>query len=192
MPRACETRDLAAYLAPERARLYDDASPRRREQLDAAERRAQVFSAYNAVASRTREGSHVTGLAWVPADNTLVIYMDSAAWAQEMSMMREIVRARMAAAGASVDAVVVRTNRMDSMVSRAAAGQAPRTAVRAAGKLAGAASTTPPHEDLSADEIAALDAAVAPIEDVVLREALERAMKASFSWEKGKSIHKGL
>ena len=97
-----ETRGLGGYLAEERSRLFDGASPKKREQMLAAERTREVYRAWNAVCAHTREGSHATGLHYRPETNELIVYMDSAAWTQEMTMLREIIRARMAATGVDV------------------------------------------------------------------------------------------
>ena len=88
-----ETRGLGGYLAEERSRLFDGASPKKREQMLAAERTREVYRAWNAVCAHTREGSHATGLHYRPETNELIVYMDSAAWTQEMTMLREIIRA---------------------------------------------------------------------------------------------------
>jgi len=100
-----ETRGLGGYLAEERSRLFDGASPEKREQMLAAERTREVYRAWNAVCAHTREGSHATGLHYRPETNELIVYMDSAAWTQEMTMLREIIRARMAATGVDVAGV---------------------------------------------------------------------------------------
>lgn len=181
------TQGISGFIATERARLYDGASPERRERLAAAERRGAVFAAWNAVTAGTREGAHVTGLHYVPESNELVVYVDTPAWTQELSMLREIVRARMRARGADVAAIVFKTSRGGYLSN----GQ------RAAGRdaRAGWGKRPPkppvPHEDLTAEEDSALAAAVAPIEDPALREALHKAMKASFEWKKGRESSQG-
>ena len=106
-----ETRGLGGYLAEERSRLFDGASPKKREQMLAAERTREVYRAWNAVCAHTREGSHATGLHYRPETNELIVYMDSAAWTQEMTMLREIIRARMAATGVDVAGLVVMTSK---------------------------------------------------------------------------------
>ena len=108
-----ETRGLGGYLAEERSRLFDGASPEKREQMLAAERTREVYRAWNAVCAHTREGSHATGLHYRPETNELIVYMDSAAWTQEMTMLREIIRARMAATGVDVAGLVFMTSKED-------------------------------------------------------------------------------
>lgn len=124
-----ETRGLGGYLAEERSRLFDGASPKKREQMLAAERTREVYRAWNAVCAHTREGSHATGLHYRPETNELIVYMDSAAWTQEMTMLREIIRARMAATGVDVAGLVFMTSKEGyaSRASSAAAGMAAGT-----------------------------------------------------------------
>ena len=57
------------------------------------------------------EGKHVTGLHYVPERDELVVYTDGASWTQELSMMREIIRARMERLGGAVGNIVVKTSR---------------------------------------------------------------------------------
>lgn len=174
-----ETRGLEGFLGAERARLFDDAAPERREKLRAAERTREVYRAWNDVCRNTREGSHATGLHYLPETNELLVYMDSSAWTQEMTMLREIVRARMAARGANVDAIVFKTSRAGYQ----AVGDTPQGP-------RGRIDTTPPPRTpqpripLTSDESDRLDREVAPIEDAALRSALKSAMKASFEWSK--------
>lgn len=61
--------------------------------------------------ANSREGKHVTGLHYVPERDELVVYTDGASWTQELSMMREIIRARMERLGGAVGNIVVKTSR---------------------------------------------------------------------------------
>lgn len=187
-----ETRGLGGYLAEERSRLFDGASPKKREQMLAAERTREVYRAWNAVCAHTREGSHVTGLHYRPETNELIVYMDSAAWTQEMTMLREIIRARMAATGVDVAGLVFMTSK-EGYASRASSaatgtsGSADSPAKGPAGSSSArrAAKTPPPHKDLTPAESAVIDREVSGIKDQRLQEALKSAMKASFEWRKG-------
>lgn len=105
------TAGLGDFINAERSRLFDGATPERRAQFRQAERRRDVYHAWNAVCANTREGKHVTGLHYVPERNELVVYTDGASWTQELTMMREIIRARMERAGGAVDAILVKTSR---------------------------------------------------------------------------------
>lgn len=102
---------LGEFLNAERVRLFDGVSDERRAQYLRAERRNEVFRAWNTVCSGTREGKHVTGLHYIPESNELVVYTDGPSWTQELTMMREIIRARMERAGGEVDAIIVKTTR---------------------------------------------------------------------------------
>lgn len=192
-----ETRGLGGYLAEERSRLFDGASPKKREQMLAAERTREVYRAWNAVCAHTREGSHATGLHYRPETNELIVYMDSAAWTQEMTMLREIIRARMAATGVDVAGLVFMTSK-EGYASRASSAAAAGTAAGTNGSPdspakgpAGsssarrAAKTPPPHKDLTPAESTVIDREVSGIKDQRLQEALKSAMKASFEWRKG-------
>lgn len=189
-----ETRGLGGYLAAERSRLFDGASPKKREQMLAAERTREVYQAWNAVCAHTREGAHATGLHYKPETNELVVYMDSAAWTQEMTMLREIIRARMAATGVDVAGLIFITSK-EGYASRAQSSAAASSA-RGASRAAGSSSTrretkgSVPHVDLTPAENAELDREVSGIQDGRLQEALKSAMKASFEWRKGLEARK--
>lgn len=187
-----ETRGLGGYLAEERSRLFDGASPKKREQMLAAERTREVYRAWNAVCAHTREGSHATGLHYRSETNELIVYMDSAAWTQEMTMLREIIRARMAATGVDVAGLVFMTSKEGyaSRASSAAAGtsgsaDSPAKSPAGSSSARRAAKTPPPHKDLTPAESAVIDHEVSGIKDQRLQEALKSAMKASFEWRKG-------
>ena len=190
--RAGRTAGLSSFLGPERSRLFDGATPERREQLLAAERQRDVFRAWNEVCASTREGQHVTGLKYLPDTNELLVYVEAGSWATEFTMMREIIRARMAVKGVDIAGFMFKTSRAGYV---SLSGRGP------AGSLAGVpsnhgpakpAKTTPspidgsPSAKLSIEEQRSLDAAVAPIEDKRLKEALRNAMEASIEWKKGK------
>lgn len=171
--RARETQGLAGFVAAERHRLFDDASPARREQLLAGERRAKVLAAWNKVVMGTREYAHVTGLHYIPESNELVIYLDAPSWTQEMSMMREIIRARIAACGVEVEGLVFKTSR-DGYKSNAQ-----RMAGKAAERRAAPKPEKRPRRELNAEEEREIAAATADVEPSVLREALRAAMRAN-------------
>lgn len=182
-----ETRGLGGYLAAERSRLFDGASPKKREQMLAAERTREVYKAWNTVCARTREGAHATGLHYRPETNELLVYMDSAAWTQEMTMLREIIRARMAAVGVDVAGLVFMTSK-EGYASRASSSSAASAAAArrsAPASVSSSAKPAVPHVDLTPAEDALLDSEVSGIQDQKLQEALKSAMKASFEWRKG-------
>ena len=176
--RIRETRSLEGFLDAERARLFDDASPERREQLRAAERTREVYRAWNAVCAGTREGKHATGLHFAAERNELIVYMDAPSWTQEMTMLREIIRARMAAKGVDIDALVFKTSREGYRSAAEGAGSAAKHRASAV-----APRPAPRREELSAAESDRLDREVAPIENEALRKALKSAMKASLEWK---------
>ena len=160
---------FGGFLDAERQRILAAATPERRAQMEAAEESRAVYRAWNAVCSGTREGRHVTGLRYLPESNELLVYLDSPSWTQEMTLLREIIRARMERAGAHVDGLVFKTT---------APGHTPPAAKERLRPPA-------PHADLSASEREEIERQVAPIEDQKLREALENAMRASAEWAKG-------
>lgn len=150
--------------------------------MRAADRARAVYTAWNAVCSGTREGEHVTGLRFLSDQNKLLVYLDDAAWTQEFTMLREIIRARMERAGVSIDGFVFRTSKAGFK------RDVPSRAVRPA----------PPHRDhpvqpapLTEDEERSLDAAVAGIDDPRLRTSLKSAMRASLEWKKGRGAQNG-
>ena len=97
--RESETVAFSGFLNAERQRILAAATPERRAQMEAAEESRAVYRAWNAVCSGTREGRHVTGLRYLPESNELLVYLDSPSWTQEMTLLREIIRARMERAG---------------------------------------------------------------------------------------------
>lgn len=173
--RESETVAFSGFLNAERQRILAAATPERRVQMEAAEESRAVYRAWNAVCSGTREGRHVTGLRYLPESNELLVYLDSPSWTQEMTLLREIIRARMERAGAHVDGLVFKTT---------APGHTPPAAKE---RLRPATTEHPPapHADLSEAERTEIERQVAPIEDQKLREALENAMRASAEWAKG-------
>ena len=107
-------------------------------------------------------------------------------------MLREIIRARMAATGVAVAGLVFMPSKEGSAsrASSAAAGTSGSAASPAKGPAGsssarGAAKTPPPHKDLTPAESAVIDREVSGIKDQRLQEALKSAMKASFEWRKG-------
>lgn len=173
--RESETVAFSGFLNAERQRILAAATPERRAQMEAAEESRAVYRAWNAVCSGTREERHVTGLRYLPESNELLVYLDSPSWTQEMTLLREIIRARMERAGAHVDGLVFKTT---------APGHTPPAAKE---RLHPATTERPPapHTDLDDAEREEIERQVAPIEDQKLREALENAMRASAEWAKG-------
>ena len=110
------TAGLGEFINSEKMRLFDGATPERQAQFRRAERRHVIFQAWNKVCAGTREGKHVTGLHYVAERDELIVYTDGASWTQELTMMREIVRARMDACGGAVGNIVVKTTPASSRV----------------------------------------------------------------------------
>ena len=166
-------RSIGSLANVEREHLLEGASEERLQQLHAAEDQRKVFEAWNTVCGGTREGVHVTGLHYLAESNELLVYMDSAAWTQEMTMLREIIRARMERAGAKVDGLIFKTSRRPrqnggaSMQGRATARE-----------------EHAPREDLTAEERTEVVRMTSQIDDPKLKKALEKAMVASLEWSK--------
>ena len=95
-----------------------------------------------------------------------------------MTMLREIIRARMEREGVRLDGFVFRTTKPGFK----------RSGVERPRGEKEAASTPPSTAPLSAEEEGAIDAAVAPITDDRLRKSLKKAMKASMEWKKGTDL----
>ena len=171
--RTGATVGLSDLMSSERGRLLDHADDARREQLRAAERQRAVFRAWNEVCANTREGRHVTGLKYLPETNELLVYAEAGPWATELSMMREVIRARMAGKGVEVSDLIFKTSRggYATAAERGARG-------------------TVPLAPLTEGESAQLDAAVEPVEDARLKQALRNAMAASVEWKKSESTKK--
>lgn len=172
-----QTLGIDSFLSTERHRIMDAATPARREQMRAAEGARGVLRAWNAVVGGTREGRHATGLRYLPETNELLVYMDSPSWTQEMTLLREIVRARMERAGAHVDGLVFKTSAPGYTPAAAREPRLPRQDAR----------PSAPRADLTPAEDAKIEREVAAIGDPRLREALASAMKASAEWRKGAS-----
>lgn len=182
--RMNEAHSLADLIPAERRRIMDAATPQRREQMRAAEASRGVYRAWNAVCAGSREGAHVTGLHYVPESNELIVYADGSSWVGELTMMREIIRARMHRCGVDIADIKVKLSRGD-YAARAARLRATASASQPHG--ADAVHTpgghrkapAPPAHPLTHEQDARLDAEVSPIGDARLREALKKAMKAS-------------
>ena len=175
--RKGETHSLADFIPLERRRILDGASETKLAQMRAAEATHDVYHAWNQVCAGTREGEHVTGLHYVPESNELIVYADGSTWVGELTMMREIIRARMYRLGVDIAGIKVKLSREG--YARPKAG----------GPRAHAQSPSPaPHRSvarhpLTAEEDARLDDRVSGIADERLRDALKRAIKASFECE---------
>lgn len=174
--RAGETFSLGQFAASQRARIYDGASPERRQQFEAAERRAQIMHAWNEVCANTREGKHVTGLYYVPEADELVVYTDGSTWTQELTMMREIIRARMEFKGGRVGKLTFKTSR--DGYARGGVQRGPQPNKPAPKK---------PLPALPEAERAVIAEQTSAIADPKLRQALKNAMEASAAWRKSKN-----
>ena len=139
-----------------------------------------MYRAWNEVCAGTREGAHVTGLHYAPESNELIVYADGSSWVGELTMMREIIRARMLRHGANIADIKVRLSRGGYPAGGRV--KAPASSVPSSSSPAATARQCPavPSRALSAAEVSALDESVSPIGDDRLREALKKAMKASF------------
>lgn len=167
------TIELNGYAALARRQIFDTATPEQQERMLAAERTGKVYGAWNKVLSGTREGKHVTGLRYLPENNELLVYTDAPAWTQELSMLREIIRARMAHEGAEVAAIRFRTSRKGyTKQNKQGAGRLPADA-RVPERPVVERHTLAPEAERG------IDAAVAGITDDRLRKALKSAWKAS-------------
>lgn len=176
--RVGETASIGSLAGALSQNIMAGATPEQLERMHAAERSRDVYRAWNAVVSGTREGVHVTGLRYLADQNRLLVYLDDAVWTQEMTMLREIIRARMERAGVRVDGFVFCTSKPGFVDKRA----------HRAARHAPAKPRQPRMEPLSSEEERALDAAVGPIEDKRLRASLKNAMKASMEWKKGSEV----
>lgn len=182
--RGGEARGVGEFMAAERARILAAASPERREQMRAAEGSARVVRAWSSVVAGTREGAHVSGVRYLPESNKLLVYVDSEAMACELTMVREILRARMERAGARVDGFVIKVSRAEyqspaQRARAAAAGEAQDGRAAAQAPAPRAPRPRPPAHPLTPAQEAALDESVSAIADDRLAHALRNAMKAS-------------
>ena len=169
---------LSNIVDAERDRIIAGATDAQRARLGAAEQARAVYRAWNTVCGGTREGDHVTGLKYLPDTNELLVYTDGASWTQEMTMLREIIRARMERAGVRLDGFVFRTS-PEGYRAREAAKRVVWEDVQRAER------PPAPRAPLSDAEERAVDEEVAPIGDAKLRRALKLAISASMEWKKG-------
>lgn len=177
-PKRIGLASLADIACSERSRILTGLTPEQRERMEAAEHARSVYRAWNAVCGGTREGEHVTGLKYLPETNELLVYLDGSSWTQEMTMLREIIRARMEREGSYIDGFVFRTSREDFRAREA--GKRVEHAVKKAARAV-------PHAELSPEEERAIDEGVAAVQDEKLREALKKAISSSAEWKKGQN-----
>lgn len=167
-----------------RREVYEDASPARAEQLRRAELSRHVYRAWNQVCAGTREGRHVTGLRYLPETNELLVYLDEPSWTQEMTMLREIIRARMDRLGVKLDGFKFRTSR-EEYANRAAASRNSDGEIVVAGRRVvvpserRAARTPSARHVLSSAEEKMVEESAASIDDADLARSLKEAMRAS-------------
>lgn len=160
--------------------MLRDTTSQERERLAAAVKTRNVYQAWNAVVGNTREGAHVTGLRYLPDTNQLLVYLESAVWTQELTMAREVIRARMDREGVKLDGFIFKTSK---------AGYAPRGFKRSFQKQKPPAPV--PHQDLTQAEEHILDVEVSSISNKRLAASLKKAMKASLEWKKGCDVQNG-
>ena len=165
---------LGDMLGEARREAYDRATPAQRKAYDAASSTRRVFSAWNDVMEHERGRDHVTGLYYAAEDRRLVVYVDGPAWCQELSMMREVLRTRVSFKGVELSSI-------DFRVSREGYRRDP-SLKRGEPTMSPDASKTAP---LGRAEREGIRRSVSGVEDDRLREALEKAMVASFEWKKG-------
>ena len=103
-------------------------------------------------------------------------------------MLREIIRARMAALGVDVEGLIFKTSREGYRIA-ASSPAAPSPALSTE-PVPSPLDASGPRADLTPAEAARLDEEVSSIEDDGLREALKNAMRASFEWRKGLDARK--
>ena len=176
-------------MGSERSRLYGNADAARREQLYAAERQRAVYRAWNEVCANTREGRHVTGLKYLPETNELLVYAEAGSWATELSMMREIIRARMAVKGVDLTDLIFKTSHASYAPPSTRDGSQLHQLGHTSHQACPHCSISEPSP-LDEGEIAELDEAVAAIEDPKLKEALKKAMGSSIAWKKSEERKK--
>ena len=174
---------IGSLVDAERQRLLAGASDERARQFHAAEEQHKVYEAWNEVCAGTREGNHVTGLHYIAESNELIVYMDAASWTQEMTMLREIIRARMEFAGAKVDGILFKTSREGYRAAGASSSRSRREPADGGTDEDATASLTP-------EELEHVDALTDGIEDQRLRKALKNAMTASLEWSKTREQEK--
>lgn len=93
--RESETVAFSGFLNAERQRILAAATPGAPCADGGCRGVARGLSARGTrCGSGTREGRHVTGLRYLPESNELLVYLDSPSWTQEMTLLREIIRAR--------------------------------------------------------------------------------------------------
>lgn len=178
--RAGETRGVGSLMSDVRGDVLAGATPEELERFRRAGESRRVYRAWNEVCAGTREGRHVTGLKYLPDTNELLVYLDDASWTQEMTMLREIIRARMDRLGVKLAGFKFRTSKSGYKAPGGAGA-----ARRVAGPLRAGEEDRVPLKPLSAEEERRLDDAVSGIEDEKLAESLKKAMKASLEWKKG-------
>ena len=167
----------------ERQRLLAGASDERVRQFHAAEEQHKVYEAWNEVCAGTREGDHVTGLHYLAESNELIVYMDAASWTQEMTMLREIIRARMEFAGVKLDGIFFKTSREGYRATGASPVRSQREP--ADDRMDGGMTV-----GLTPEELERVDSLTDGIEDQRLRKALKNAMTASLEWSKTREQEK--
>ena len=174
--RTGETHSLADFIPAERRRIMDGASDTRRAQFRSAEASRDVYRAWTPVCAGTREGAQVTGLHYVPESNELIVYADGSSWVGELTMMREIIRARMYRLGVDIAAIRVKLSHEGYAAARPTARPVQPNRATAPHRAA-------PRHPLTPEQDERLDESVADIADTRLADALKRAMKASFECE---------
>lgn len=174
--RAAATLGLSAYVQGECDRFLSGATVDQREMMKSAEKIRSVYAAWNAVCGGTREGKHVTGLHYVPENDELIVYADAAPWAQELTMLREIIRARMAHEGAKISSIVFKVSHTKHTNDFSSVHAIHQNAVEKK-------PTRMVHVQMTEDQRRAIRELDDEFDDPKLREAAKKAMKASFEYK---------
>ena len=190
---ADEMKNVSSYFASETKRVFSRASAEKRQEMYAAERRKEIFKAWNEAIALDRRGvvKHVTGLYYHAPTRVLTVYIDTPAWCQELLMQKHIFMTRMAEKGASVEDILFKVSKTRTQNPGFHDGSATAAAMRNAKEA---------HEpkfgernienDLTPQELEAIHVKTQKIKDEKLRNSIEKAMISSFALEKCKEIDK--
>ena len=190
---AGEMKNVSSFFAGETKRVFSRASAEKRQEMYAAERRKEIFKAWNEAIAFDRRGvvKHVTGLYYHAATQILTVYIDTPAWCQELLMQKHIFMTRMAEKGASVEDIVFKVSKTrkenPGFHSGSATGAAMRNSSDAHTPKFGEKNI---ENNLTPEELAMIHEKTKKIEDEKLRNSIEKAMISSFSLEKCKGVNK--
>ena len=184
-------KQISAFFPAETKRVFSSASQQKIQAMYEAERRKEIFFAWNKAVSQDSRNlvQHITGLFYNASDKKLTVYVDTPSWCQEISMQKHVFLTRMSQEGGSVEDIIFKVSHTrqqhPEFHTNSAVGSAIRYTQQKKQPRYGEKNI---GNNLCESELAQIDKTTKNINNKELRESIKNAMIASFSLQKSKDI----